>query len=254
MAHESELALEAWRLHREASASEPHVRVTPKSAPILFFGDVEAYRRSQLRVVTVGVNPSGEEFPVKTPWSRLPLENLAGGHLEAEHMPIYLNVLNDYFRRNPYDKWFKRSYEPVLNGMGTSYYDHAEATAIHTDVCTPIPTTPAWGQLTPEERRFLAPYGVALWHRLVADLEPHVILASISARHFARISLPALSEPEVIYTVEQVRPCRIVAHRVRCGSTHSLLIHGAAATTPFQMIKDSQKRAVGAVVHGLVNG
>ena len=43
------------------------------AAPMHFFGDVDAYRASPLRMLTVGPNPSRMEFPVDRPFSRFPL-------------------------------------------------------------------------------------------------------------------------------------------------------------------------------------
>ena len=45
----------AWRSYGRAAARGS--AVTP-AVPILFFGDVDAYLGSRLRVVTVGLNPS----------------------------------------------------------------------------------------------------------------------------------------------------------------------------------------------------
>ena len=55
-----EPAREAWNLYERAK-SQAHV-VRP-SIPILFFGDSEAYERSERRIITVGLNPSRLEFP-----------------------------------------------------------------------------------------------------------------------------------------------------------------------------------------------
>ena len=50
------------------------------AVPILFFGDLDAYRASPLRVLTVGLNPSGHEFPADQPFRRFPLaEGSLGG-------------------------------------------------------------------------------------------------------------------------------------------------------------------------------
>ena len=225
--------------------------MTPHSAPILYFGDLDAYRASSLRVITVGVNPSGEEFPAAAPWSRFPVKAIAEATEVVPLLPDYLCALNNYFRLRPYKRWFG-SYEPALNGMSASYYDGATATAIHTDVCTPVPTSPVWGRLERHEWRALAPDGVALWHSLVEELEPHVILASIGARNFARIALAPVAGLEVIYTVDQARPLHIRASRVRVGGIESLLVTGGAATTPFQMINASQRSEVGAVARRLL--
>jgi hypothetical protein len=248
----SELALEAWRLHRQAQAATPPVRVTPHSAPILYFGDLDAYRASSLRVITVGVNPSGEEYPAGAPWSRFPVAASAAAEDVVPLLPDYLRALNNYFQLRPYKRWFG-SYEPALNGLDASYYAGAPATAIHTDVCTPVPTSPVWGGLERHEWRSLAPGGVALWHRLVEELEPHVILASVGARNFSRIALAPIAESEVIYTVEQARPLHIRATRVRAGAVESLLVTGGAATTPFQMINATQRHDVGAIARRLIS-
>lgn len=246
----SELALEAWRLHRDAQTGTPPVRVTPHSAPILYFGDLDSYRASSPRVITVGVNPSGDEYPAGAPWSRFPVAALAEAEDVGPLLPDYLRALNSYFRLKPYKRWFG-SHEPALSGMGASYYDGATATAIHTDVCTPVPTSPIWSGLERHEWRSLAPGGVALWHRLVEELEPHVILASIGARNFARIVLAPMADPEVIYTVPQARPLHIRATRVRAGAVEPLLVTGGAATTPFQMINAMQRHEVGVIARRL---
>lgn len=247
-----ELALVAWRLYRKAQASERPIRVTPRSAPILYFGDLTEYRASSFRVITVGVNPSGEEFPANAPWSRFPVAEVAAAENVEPLVTDYLEALNNYFRLRPYRRWFD-SYEPALNGMGASYYDGAEATAVHTDICTPIPTSPIWGGLDRDEWRFLAPGGVELWHRLVETLEPQVILASVGARNYARISLSPITDSDVIYTVNQVRPLHIRASRVQAGSCSALLVTGGAATTPFQMINAGQRREVGAIARRIIS-
>lgn len=95
----SELALEAWRLHRAAQAA------TPNSAPVLYFGDMNRYRVCSLRVVTVGVNPSGKEFPVDAPWSRFPVEEIAHAEDVGPLIPDYLRALNNYFRLDPHKRW-----------------------------------------------------------------------------------------------------------------------------------------------------
>jgi hypothetical protein len=89
-----ELATEAWRLHAEAGAAASHV-VEP-SMPILYFGDVNPYRQSAVRIVTVGLNPSREEFPTADPWRRFP----EGSTLQPERPDLerYLESLNRYPR------------------------------------------------------------------------------------------------------------------------------------------------------------
>ena len=70
---------EAWRVFDRAAGLPS--RATP-AAPILFFGDLDAYRASPLRVLTVGLNPSQHEFPTGNPFQRFPLLN--GGSTDRE--------------------------------------------------------------------------------------------------------------------------------------------------------------------------
>ena len=109
-------------------------RVRP-AIPILFFGDLDAYAGSPQRVLTVGLNPSRTEFPPEDPFQRFPLAEYS----RSEDQQRYLDALSAYFATNPYSKWF-RSFEPLLNGMSASYYDHQTSTALHTDICSPVAT------------------------------------------------------------------------------------------------------------------
>src|SRR4051812_23219231 len=60
---------EAWReydLHRHEEF------VVKPSVPILFFGDLQRYLSSPVRIVTVGLNPSRIEFPCEARFQRFP--------------------------------------------------------------------------------------------------------------------------------------------------------------------------------------
>jgi len=85
----------AWRQHR-ATGGQPWL-VAP-SAPILFFGDLHAYRGSPLRVITVALNPSNREFPEPDPFSRF--KTFTGPEVPATS--DYICALNAYFRAIPY--------------------------------------------------------------------------------------------------------------------------------------------------------
>src|SRR4051812_4047299 len=102
-----ELAERAWELYDHAVENANGVVVKP-SMPILYFGDSDAYRRSPLKVVTVGLNPSLKEFPPLPPWLRFPGAGRNGSSLPS---------LDAFFRTRPYTEWFA-SYEPLLRGMG----------------------------------------------------------------------------------------------------------------------------------------
>ena len=81
----------AW--HSFDSAASLKSRVSP-AIPILFFGDLDAHANSQPRVLTVGLNPSRNEFPQGDPFQRFPLaEDATAGDRQR-----YLDALSAYFR------------------------------------------------------------------------------------------------------------------------------------------------------------
>src|SRR5581483_11835555 len=124
-----ELARDAWIQHERAEREVvPHL-VRP-SIPILFFGDSERFAASPLRVITVGLNPSREEFPRAAPFLRFPAAEGASGRDPDR----YLASLDAYFRTAPYTGWFNPSFEPLLRGLGSSYYDGALSAALHTEL------------------------------------------------------------------------------------------------------------------------
>jgi hypothetical protein len=125
---------ELWDLIRDARAL--HVSsvgkqwLVARSAPVLFFGDLLAYQRSPVRVVTVALNPSRNEFPLDAPFSRFP-------GADSPDDAQYLAALSEYFRVLPLG-WFD-NYEVALVGMGASFRA-AENVAIHTDVGSVLAT------------------------------------------------------------------------------------------------------------------
>ena len=150
----SRLVKLAWDAFDKASDSPS--RVAP-AAPILFFGDLDAYRNSPLRVVTVGLNPSLKEFPAKDPFRRFPLDG-GDGDREPDR---YLKAMSAYFRTDPYGSWFG-TFEPLLNGAGSSYYaGKTVSAALHTDICSPVATDPTWTGLGKTVRKTLEADGPA---------------------------------------------------------------------------------------------
>ena len=138
----------AWRAFDRASALPS--RVTP-AVPILFFGDLDAYLTSPLRVLTVGLNPSLHEFPADEPFRRFPLAGNSGDGEPGR----YLDAMSAYFHTDPYSSWF-HAFEQVLNGAGSSYYTgEVASTALHTDICSPVATDPTWSKLPRVDRAAL---------------------------------------------------------------------------------------------------
>ena len=243
----AELAAAAWRAYDAATALPS--RVTP-AAPVLFFGDLDAYRVSPLRVLTVGLNPSLKEFPAAAPFSRFPLAEGSQGREPGR----YLEALSAYFRTDPYRGWFS-AFERMLEGAGASYYAGAPSTALHTDIGSPVPTNPTWHHLGGTERGQLKADGGPLWHDLITALRPHVVVLSVAREHLARIEFQPLGgDWEVAHTFERTgsgaprsQPYEVRARWHEVGGDPSLFVFGPAAQKPFGLLHDAQKRHLGAI-------
>jgi hypothetical protein len=226
---------QAWNEFAVARSRHPDF-VPAESAPVLFFGDLAAYRASGLRVVTVGLNPSSREFPPAQPWVRFPRV-----HTD------YLDALSTYFAIAPLD-WFD-CFREVLRGLNASYGDRAPNRALHTDICSVLPTSPTWSSLPDEVRRDLASRGVPLWHDLVAELRPHVVVASVRYSWLDRITFRPISGWQPLHIVERANPYLVDGRRLELpdGST-TLLVRGRAANTPFGTVRNTDRYAIGASI------
>lgn len=220
------------------------------AVPILFFGDLDAYRASPLRVLTVGLNPSRREFPADQPFQRFPrTEGISGGEPSR-----YLDAMSAYFRTDPYRAWFS-AYEPLLNGMDASYYDKHASTALHTDICSPVATDPTWSGLDAADRAALESEGGPLWHMLLEELKPQIVALSVAKRHLERINFMPLSDWTGIDVFERKangeprsEPYEIRGRSYDVGGGQSLFIFGRAAIKPFGLLDNNRKSAAGASV------
>lgn len=235
----------AWRAF-ERAARVPS-RVSP-SVPILFFGDVGAYCSSPLRILTVGLSPSPQEFPARMPLQRFPL---AAG-VEAAHRQRYIRALSAYFRTAPYQSWF-RNFEPLLNGAGSNYYPGWNSTALHTDICSPVATNPTWSKLPKADQETLKMYGLPLWHTLLEQLRPHIVVISVAEHHLDSIFFDARGRWSVVHAFERTgdgrlraRPYQVRSRWYDVGGDRSLFVFCPAGRTPLT-ISDNQKREVGAI-------
>jgi hypothetical protein len=236
------LVAEAWRLY-EAAENTPSV-VKP-SIPILYFGDRDRYAASPLKVITVGLNPSCNEFPVNDPFTRFrKAQYVYPDILDGDGSADYLTALNDYFRRDPYWRWF-RSLEPLLEGMTASYGDGQRNTALHTDICSPLATDPTWSGLK-HERGILEQDGVELWLRLIHELDPDVVLISVARRYLETFDFPILRDWDTVYTVERANPYSVQAREIELASgKRTRIVFGRAATMPFGLVSNSVKVEIG---------
>ncbi len=166
----SELLLRSWLIMRELQGTD--IPVVEKSVPILYFGSLSRYLLSPLRVVTVALNPSRNEFPIEDPAWRFP-------GADESSPEAHFDALNKYFDagHKPLWEWFKH-FDWLLAGLGSGFRPGRAASALHTDLCSPIATDPTYSHLAPMQRRELERLGMPLWAELCELLDPDVIVMS----------------------------------------------------------------------------
>lgn len=234
----------AWDLGDRLCRSESTAAIR-RSIPILLFGDIDAYERSPLKVVTVGLNPSLREFPAASPWTRFPegevLHRLS--RLGTDDRWRYVDALSAYFRneRSPYKRWFT-SFDHVLRGAGASFYPTDQSHALHTDLMSPVATDPTWSRLSAGQRGAHTE-GPALWRDLVEVLAPDAVIVSV-----ARPLLPLMSVGEQM----EWRDLKVGRGRaqVRTASLalsghRALVVAGRCMRTPFGNLTSDEKVQVG---------
>lgn len=240
----SDLIDEALSYH---SAFYSNPIVVKPSLPILYFGDIDAYRKSQKRIITVAKNPSLYEFKEKEEdqysFLRFPFWNPEEKNLEE--------ALNNYFKFRPYETWFS-SYEKVLNGFKCTYYPNSifPSTALHTDVCSPIATAPTWSKLVRSDQDQLFQGGHRLWKLLIEVLQPDIMLVSIPKNLYkAYISDEGTKMLDFVNKKNNTArrsPYIVSQSKYTLSSGKKVLtIFGQAAQRPFDLLSDKQKREIG---------
>jgi len=235
-----------YNARRKDATCAPHIVLG--SAPVLYFGDHTAYSAekgpAQPRVVTVGLNPSGAEFPRHDSGSadgfysrRFPtMAPVYAALKQGSQSPEYGQALNKYFYQQPLE-WFD-CYEHILRGIGASFHigtgraaTHAIA-ALHTDICTPLATVPTWAKkgkdgttLPSQVKKILEPTGGELWRDLIQCLAPDIILISVAASHLEKIKImfqPAIGDKGTICTTNW-----------KCLYNLTISVNGAPFKTPY---------------------
>jgi hypothetical protein len=233
----------AWELYADACVVAPSKVVTP-SMPILFFGDLLAYLRSPLRVITVGLNPSLAEFPAEDPWIRFPGASRLTPPLTADERKRYLYSLCDYFRTEPYVKWFKRGFEPLLNGLDATYFDEPTSVSLHTDIASPVATNPTWSNLR-ESQKLLQEEGQKLWRALAEALEPDLILVSTARHHLSAITATPLGEWRELARVERQNPFIVSGTSIELAGRPVLVAFGRCTDLPFGSVSVKDRVRLG---------
>lgn len=242
------LAWSAFDARRKALLGPGGDAVVDPAVPILYFGDRDAYLSSPWRIITVGLNPSRAEFPREDPSKRFPLARSV-----AEGNDDYLAALDTYFKTDPYKSWFS-SYEALLNGLDASFYPGAMNTVLHTNLCSTVATDPTWTKLGRDTREALISDGVVLWHELVRELRPDVILVSIARAHLERIDFEAGESFEISRLEEEgrSRPYMTEGRWLDVDGHRTLMVFGQAAHRPFGLVSNMHKLGIGGRVAALL--
>ena len=165
-----------------------------------------------------------------------------------------------YFQMKPYSPWFNRSFESMLNGLGSSFYDEFESTALHTDICSPIATLRTWSRLNAMEKNELEEEGIQIWHELIASLMPHFVLISVAKHHLAKIKYAKRDEWKTVLTFDKTAngATRKTPYEIKRVSfvvlgSETKFIFGRAAQTPFGLLGNEQANDAGRFIYEMAS-
>lgn len=166
--------------------------IVENSIPVIWFGDIEKYQMSPMKIVTVGLNPSWHEFLddnlvplLSARFCKVELSSYANSEIATLYDT--LNAYYDGKGANPYMSYF-RQYEKLLNGIKASYFGNfCQNTAVHIDAYSAMATLPRWGELDISVQEMLKARGKKLYGALVDYLDPDVILISVERQVFFEI-------------------------------------------------------------------
>lgn len=259
--------------------------VVKPSIPILWFGDLEAYFNSDIKILTVGSNPSDLEFAVENQRKKdsnknpLPItpsfKRFTGAericeklHLSSEEIKTYTLILNKYFKNENRYNWFN-CFEPILNGFSASYDElgayiqkdenyrnsNYNNIAIHTDIYSPLATSPTWSDLE-EDSKMILGKGTNLWVSLIDILKPDIILMGYGFHDFKEI-VNQLGLKKVLPDEEVFRrytTCKngsvkkntfVDLYKYSRNNINSIVVYGTKSQKPFDRIEKKDRYLLG---------
>lgn len=224
--------------------------------PILYFGDINAYFKSQYKIITAAINPSSAEFGVgesgtKISFKRFPLfSDIAKDSAMSDESALqYLSALNDYFKTgNDYRRWFCRTPRNNLFApFGASYYDDLPNRAIHTDILSPFATFPKWSGIPPRIQKQFSDIGIALWHELIAILEPDIIFMSLGKKHISHTDFYKTFIDCVTYPNKKSLKIQYGYINLGAKTTH-IIYESGGNVYPFDMLDNHNSAVLGAKI------
>jgi len=206
------------------------------SVPIIFSGNIAQYEKSPLKIVTVALNPSSNEFAGVD--HRYKLEKLNPKNL--------FKVCSSYFdvdSAQEVSRWFT-NYEKILMSADASYFEGRRNRAIHSDMCSPIVTQKKWQKLGREDRRQLQESGLQIWKEFVRILSPDIILMSVKREYRDEI---CQNWTEIPISSIPTRSRNVAIGKLGC----STVVWGRARNTPFMDFNDREKIKIGETLQSL---
>ena len=217
--------------------------IVKDSFPIVWFGNMRRFLHSQIKVVTMGLNPSNNEFPGENPELRF---SGAREAYEQRKMGRVCDSLNGYFdcKRFPYWEWFI-AYERVLGFMPfdatyggiKSRCPKAENYAVHIDFFSAIATNPTYSHLSNYQKKLLL--RVDLYEKLFAYLtenwdNPVIVLFSTSKNEIC--AKVGLNNQNKFYEKRDYKnDLKVEAYKLN----NKIYIWGKPNIKPFQGVKDA---------------
>ena len=226
----------------------------PHTIPIDWFGNREEYEQSDIRIVTVGLNPSDIEFKESDKATTCSTK-FRFPDAKVGAPATYPQAWNKYFTCTPYN-WFN-NFERVLQGAGASYgghspeeigEDHPHRRAIHTDLCSSEATLPAWSKLTSAEKRAIAQVGIPRWQEQMKQLQPDIIIMSVAKEYWSKLPITDISDLCSITETKDGTKCKRPVVIRKGYYDGALIILGVTRNTPFGSVCKEEQKHIGELI------
>jgi hypothetical protein len=278
---------ECWDHYQDHKNKE---YIVERCVPVLYFGDIEKYFSSEIKVVTAASNPSNLEFAnadTRAKTTGLSFRRFKecekiynNKKISDAEKEIYIKSLADYFESKDAYNWFT-CYEPLLNGIGASYSSRGfkvkkdetyrikqyNSVSVHTDIYSPLPTEKPWSEFCRKFRsdivRDVSKNGLELWVKLIKLLSPDVILMSYSIKDFEEIKklldLKKLNTG-IFKIYPKTKDGELRKRRAPVVETYELeiegrkikVIYGTKMERPFDAISKNERFELGKEIGGIL--
>ena len=204
-----------------------------KGIPILFFGDIKKYSENNIKVLTIGQNPSRDEFPDSFERFKNFAYFASKSTLTKSEFEKYQQMLQKYFYYNPYRRWFSQ-FNWYLEQFSSSY----EEGAIHIDLYSTLATSPTWGGLTQKEQNIVSQ--TTVFEKLFDFLNPDIVLCNFDLGLLAnKIKFDSRIEEKIQYGKKRLKTKFLSAGK----SGKSLFIGNTSGPSPFAYVTSENRES-----------